>query len=233
MSFLNENAPFVQALFTFVLVIFTAILAWATWLLAKVSRKAQEDANRPRVSARLKPSSDHGSFIRLVVTNLGRGPAVNISIKLEGDEEDFDRHGMTPFRGTSAPIAFLSHGESDTYPMGADRTLFAEPEMKPFSVVLNYKDLDDKSYEDRVELNVMQFKGLAWQGASVAWRQMEALEKIEKDFNKIRRASGAASIVAKYVLAKWRFEHRRSGTIESLPEEYRDGLSEDEDTQSK
>ena len=77
-----------------------------------------------------------------------------------------------------------------------------------------------------------QFKGLAWAGASVAWRQMEALETIEKHFVQILRSAGVADIVAQYVLAKWRWEYRRSGTIENLPEEYRDGMPEEDETQS-
>ena len=219
MEFLNSNAPFFQALFTLALVVFTVILAIATKQLANVSRMAQEEANRPKVSARLKHSSDHGSFIRLVVMNIGRGPAVNLSIKLDGDEDDLKR---ILFRGTSAPIAFLSNSDSDIYSMGSRVNLFADPEMKPFSVVLEYDDLNGKSYMNKVELDMKQFKGLAWQGASVAWRQMDALEKIKKQVEHLVSLSGYASIVAEYVLAKWRFEHRRSGTIENLPKEYLD-----------
>ena len=54
--------------------------------------------------------------------------------------------------------------------------------MKPFSVVIEYEDVDGQSYEKRIVLDVKQFDGLAWSGASVAWRQMEALEGIAKHF---------------------------------------------------
>ena len=109
-------------------------------------RKAE---NKPRVSARLEPSSDHGGFIRLAVTNLGRGPAVDLEIEVECDEDDFNEHGAMPFRGTSAPIGLLHRGESDTYSLGANRTLFADPPMNPFVVVLRYKDLGGNSHQLR------------------------------------------------------------------------------------
>ena len=236
---LNENALFVQAVFTVALFLATVALTWvtarlarssaesseATKFLAQESRKSREDANRPMVLARLKPSSDHGDFVRLVVSNVGRGPALELEIRVECDEQDFISHGVTPFRGTSAPIGFMAHGEVDTYNLGAARTLFADPPLQPFRVALEYKDLNGKPHKNCVEINVAQFKGLVWTGASVAWRQMGALERIEKDIVKILRSTGTADIVARYVLAKWRWEYR-SGTIEDLPEEYRDGLHE-------
>ena len=239
-DFLNGNALLVQALFTVALFLATVALTWvtarlakssaesseATKLLAQESRKSREDANRPMVLARLKPSSDHGDFIRLVVSNVGRGPALDLEIRVECDEQDFIAHKVTPFRGTSAPIGFMAHREVDTYNLGAKRTLFADPPLQPFWVALEYKDLNGRPYKNRVEINIAQFKGLAWTGASVAWRQMDALETIEKHIMNILRGPGVTDIVARYVLAKWRWEYRRSGTIENLPEEYRVGLNE-------
>ena len=260
---LNDAALIVQALATVVLVIATWILAKATVnlansssesseatkLLAQESRRAREDEYKPRVSARLKPSSHHGEFIRLVVANLGRGPAVDLEIKLECDEDDFTKHEVMPIRGTSAPIGFLSRGESDTYSLGTSRSLFADPPIKPFAVVLRYKDLDGNSYDDRVNLDIKQFKGLTWPGASVAWRQMQALERIDKQVVKLLgsvrslkkierhmtnlvRGARSADIIARYVLARWRLEHRRSGIIENLPEKFRDSKRDHDDTQS-
>lgn len=196
---LNDAALIAQALATIVLVVATWILARATVnlansssesseatkLLAKESCRAREDEIKPRVSARLKPSAEHGGFIDLAVTNLGRGPAMELEIEVECDEDDFAEHEVMPFRGTSAPISFLPRGETDTYRLGAANSLFADPPIKPFHVVLKYKDLEGNSHRDRVELDLKQFKGLKWPGASVTWRQMAALEKIEKHVAKL------------------------------------------------
>ena len=196
MEFLNEYAAVIQALVTFGLTIVTIGLLYATIkmasstketskatkLLVEENRRLREDAKRPQVSAKLKPMAEHGDFIQLVLNNAGRGVALNVRFQLEGDEEDFNSHEMTSLRGTSVPINFMSQGESETYPLGAGRTLFAEPPMKPFSVVMKYEDVDGQSYDKRVELDVKHFKDLAWSGASVTWRQMEALENIAQHF---------------------------------------------------
>ena len=193
---LNEYAAFIQALATVGLIAVTVGLllatrnmarssketSEATKLLADENQKLRKDAKSPQILAKLKPMADAGDFIQLVLNNMGQGAAVNVKFRLEGDEEDFKSHEMTSVRRGLSPINFMSQGESEIYELGPGRTLFADPPMKPFSVVINYEDVDGQSYEKRIVLDVKQFDGLAWAGASVAWRQMEALEGIAKHF---------------------------------------------------
>ena len=245
MDILKEYALLIQVLFSAALVAATFALTWvtcrlakssgesseATKLLAKESRMSREDANRPVVVVRLKPSSDHGDFIRLVVSNVGRGPALDLAIRVECNEEDFSAHEVTAFRGTSAPIGFMAHGDVDTYSFGTKQALFRDPPLQPFWVALNYKDLAGETFQNRVEIDVAQFRGLAWTGASVTWRQMRAFEKIEAHLKRIVGSADVADIVARYALAKWRVEHRRSGTIEDIPEKYRNWMHQNDKTE--
>ena len=192
---LNKYAASIQVLATIGLLIATVVLYYttkkmarssnttseATKLLADESRRLREDAKKPQMSVKLQPLAEHGDFIQLVLNNLGQGAALNVKFRLEGDEEDFKSHEIS-LRGGLSPINFMSQGESEIYELGLDHTLFADPPMKPFSVVINYEDVDGQSYEKRIVLDVKQFKGLEWSGASVAWRQMSALEGIAKHF---------------------------------------------------
>ena len=184
MELLNEYSALIQALASAAsIATFAAcVSAFAACVLVRETCRLREDAKRPQMSAKLKPMAEHGDFIQLVLHNTGRGAALNVRVRVDGDEEDFARHEMTPVRGASVPINFMSQGESEIYELGPGRTLFADPPMKPFSVVINYEDVDGQSYEKRIVLDVKQFDGLAWSGASVAWRQMEALEGIAKHF---------------------------------------------------
>ena len=196
MEVLNEYAAFIQAVATVGLIIVT----WGLWcatkkmgksaretseatkLLVDENRRLREDTKTPLILAKLKPMADHGDFLQLVLENLGQGAALNVKFRLEGDQEDFEKHEMIPVRGSSVPINFMSRGESAICDLGAFRTLGSKPPMKPFSVVIEYEDVDRESHEERVVLDVKQFDGLAWPGASVAWRQMAALEGIAKKF---------------------------------------------------
>lgn len=194
MEILNKYSELISALTSIALIIVTAVLSRATGNMAKSSKETseatkllvrenrsfREDAKKPQILAKLKPLFEHGDFIQLVLNNAGRGVALNVRFRIQGDEKDFDSHDMSRLRGSLVPINFMSQGESEIYEVGAGHRLFAQPPMKPFSVVINYEDVEGQSYEKRIVLNVAQFDGLEWSGASVAWRQMEALERIEK-----------------------------------------------------
>ena len=194
---LNEYAALIQALATVGLILVTIGLLWATAkmakssketseatrLLAEENRRLREDSKKPLVLAKLKPNPEHGDFLQFVLENLGRGSALNVRFRLEGDEKDFVKHEMMPLRGTAEPINFMSPGASDTYELGAARTLFERPLMKPFPVLIEYEDVDGQPSEKRIVLDVKQFDGLAWPGASLGWRQADALEKIAKHFD--------------------------------------------------
>ena len=85
---------------------------------------------------------------------------------------------MASLRGKPSQINFMTHGDTESYPCGSTQDLFSYPPMKPFTVVLRYKDLDGESYENRSELGMKQFAGRVWPGGSVSWRQMKAIEDL-------------------------------------------------------
>ena len=160
----------------------TVVLACFTLWLVLESRASRKDAKKPRLSAKLKPQADCGEFIDLVICNVGKGTALNVSFHLEGlDEKDFERYEI-PVRGTSSPINFLVSNESEICIFGAVHILFAQkkdyPPLEHFTVKLEYKDTDGKRYEETCRVDSRQLDGLAWQGKSVAWQQMKAIEKI-------------------------------------------------------
>lgn len=124
MKFLNEYAAFIQvlvsgglAMITVGLLRATRNMANSTKLLADESRTRREDAKKPQILAKLKPNSDDGVFIGLVLSNVGLGAALNVRFRLEGDEGDFSNHEVT-LRGPSEPINFISRGESEVYELG-------------------------------------------------------------------------------------------------------------------
>lgn len=192
MQYLMEHANIITTFMTLGLIVVTGGLWYATATMARSSkatsdstqllvnenRALREDAKRPLVLAKLKPMAENGQFIQLVLTNSGRGSALNVCVELEGDENDFQRKEIR-FRKNGSPIPFMSQGECEFYDFGAAHVLFADPSLKPFSLIVKYEDSEGHSYEKRIDLDVRQFDGLAWPGASVSWRQMEALEKIE------------------------------------------------------
>ena len=69
--------------------------------------------------------------------------------------------------------------ESEVYNMGGMPDLTREVTLEPFTTLIQYVDVDGLPYEEEIVLDLNQFRELAWQGRSVLWRTMEAVENIE------------------------------------------------------
>ena len=176
----------VLALSSVVLMSATIVMAIATWRLASETRKSREDSQKPKLSVKLKTDKEAREFVELVIANLGKGPAFNVGFRLVGDEADLDTHNVLT-RGPSVPIGFFGPGESETYTLNSMRTLSQDPPIKPFSVHIDYVDLNGNQIQEDVELDAHQFEGLYGTGVSPAWRQMEALEKIQHTLDRYFR----------------------------------------------
>ena len=172
----------VQMLATLALIFVTTGLWRATRSLADTSRKGRKDVIRPLVVVKLKLWREHHDFMDLVLGNVGTGPALDVSFRLKGDIDDLSAHEVL-LRGTSAPIGFLAPGETVTFPLGETHRIISKEGKTPlraFSVVCEYSDMNGLMHSRERQVDVRQFKGLRWRTGSVAYRQLKALEKIEK-----------------------------------------------------
>ena len=186
----------VQLALAFVLTLATIALFVATWRMARSTRdlvgescKNREDSKKPKVSVKLKAYEEHGDFIQLVLTNLGKGAAFNVDFHLGGDQGVLTQQGVV-MRGTLAPISFIASGESEIYEMGSLRALAGDWDSTPasFPVDVTYEDVDGKKHSEKITLDVKQFELVSRQGGSVAWSQMEAVKKLAAAAENIAKA---------------------------------------------
>jgi len=174
---MTEILQYTQAFAAVALCLLTAALVWATKVMADETHKSRADANRPRVSAKLKLGGDPGGLIYLVMQNVGRGPAMNLHFQLKGDEEAFNNHNMLWFRGTTSPINFLSPGEIESHILGSAHEMCADPPLQ-LSIELKYEDSDRKPDAVSINLDVTNFEKMVLSNESNERRQAKALEDI-------------------------------------------------------
>lgn len=157
----------------------TVQMARSSKLLVKENKAFREESKRPRVLIKLQLHSDHSIFINLVISNVGQGVALNVKFRLDGNDEDMKQHGIIT-HGNQKPVNYLSSGESEIYAFGISDQLFGDPPMNPLTAIVEFEDIDGRSYESHIVLDVTQFKNVTWENSSVVWRGMSALEKIAK-----------------------------------------------------
>lgn len=180
----------IQAIGTIGLVAATIGLLYATIqmsrsskLLVKESQNLYEESKKPRILVKLQPNFDHNATINLVISNVGRGVALNVKFRLDGNDEDMKQHKVW-IKGNREYINYLSSGESEIYPFGPSISLLEEPPMDPLTVVVEFEDVDGRSYESRIKLDVAQLKGIVLERSSI-WHGVRVLENIERTLKQI------------------------------------------------
>ena len=177
------------------LVIATFALVWKTGKLVSETRKQRTENKTPIISLELFPNRDDGWLMDLVLANVGRGTAFNVTFQIEVDEEDFKRCNVTPLRKSSKPLNFLLAGTSMNFCFGSfadlvqrkkrrDESVEVDP-LKPFIVTVEYEDMDEKKYHAEHVIDIRTYDGLVRDSFSVAREQQKdicAIKDILKDW---------------------------------------------------
>ena len=71
----------------------TIVYAWLTGVLAIENRRLRKAGTEPEVIAYLFPDARHINILHMVVANVAKGAAKNVSIEFEADADDFASHG--------------------------------------------------------------------------------------------------------------------------------------------
>lgn len=164
-------AAAVGALATAVSAVATVVVMYANLKYARLTKALLEEnrilrkaGTEPEVVAYLQPVPGSFSDLHFVLNNVGQGPARNVAFTLQNlDQESFARHNVQ-FRNSPArkPIDMLPQGERVSYYFSPlHPSLFDEPRLKPFSVLLTYGNLRGEKYQSTFDLDISQFEGFA------------------------------------------------------------------------
>lgn len=175
----------------------TGVLACLTAFLVIENRALRKAGLSPELVAYLSPSPDGTGAINLVIANVGRGPAFQVSLKLTYDEDDFRFHNaMVDNDPERMPQTVIPQDERFQMLFGISFELYggkgegdAEP-LKPFCVHLVYKDLLGRTHKRSREIDIRQFAGLRGLLAKSNSRKVaDSLEQIERHLGSLARQS--------------------------------------------
>jgi hypothetical protein len=190
LEWVNGNASLISALAT-------VAIAWLTFSLAGENRKLRKAGQTPQVVAYLIPHPDGNGAVNIVFANIGLGLAKEVVFNIICDEDDFNAHRvvMKTFKG-SAPINVIPSGEKIVALFGIGFELFGNianspiKPLKPFTVRIEFADLNGRKISTISEIDIRQFDGLAGLMNKPALREIETtLKSMDKRFEVLARAS--------------------------------------------
>ncbi|MAL79969.1 MAG: hypothetical protein CMN55_12790 [Sneathiella sp.] len=191
LNLLNENAAALTA-------VATVAIAWLTFTLAKENKRLRKAGTEPEVIASLIPGPDGNGAVNFILANIGQGPALKVKFSLEYDENDFSNHNVLVqnSRDRSA-MTVIPQGEKVSVLFGISYVLFGTENpkndqiLKPFKVIITYKDLRGKRRKSVHEIDISQYSGLRGLLSKPASREIaDNLKKIEQHLSKISRQVG-------------------------------------------
>ena len=154
----------VSAISTCIIALSSIVTAYLTWNLFRENRLLRKVGAEPEVIAYLAEGIQEKLEINFVLMNVGRGPARNIEVQLDG----IDRTPQGSFLGNAPalrnnpdrkPIDFLPESEQWRVWFGSGPILLEEPKLPPFDVIVRWQNLKGKRFCHKYQLDVAQFIG--------------------------------------------------------------------------
>lgn len=203
-KFVSENGNFITVIASAVVAIFAVLSTILTAVLAIENRRLRLGGTNPEIVAYLDPHPDGNGAVNFVLANIGQGPAMNVKIELDYDEQDFREHDVHFFNDPDrAAFTVLPQGEKRSFLFGVGYVLFgkelggSKKILKPFGVRTSYQNAFGKHRSSQSRIDVRQFVGLAGMGSKPPLREIaESIKDIERHVAKAaRQASGSIPLV--------------------------------------
>ena len=188
---LGNVSDWVTAASTFVLAVLTAFLWWE-------NRRLRNAGVSPEMVAHLAPHADGNGAVELVFSNVGRGPAFNVSFSFVCSDDDFAAHNVKLLNDPDRPpFSVIPQNEAIRAFFGIGFELYGNlgeeqlSPLMPFEVTIGYYDVLGRHTETTRNIDIRQFAGIAGivsksNGAKMA----QSLEKIERH---LARLSGISA----------------------------------------
>ena len=156
------------------------VTVFLTRALVRDNKLLRKAGTEPEVIAYLISHPVYNFPLIFVLANVGRGPARNVSFRLDANTEDLETHNVLLQNSADrAAISFLPQGESIRTFFGMSMNVLKEPRLQPFDVVIKYQNMAGSYLSNTCPLDVAQFEGFELV-ESPEKKVADALEKIEK-----------------------------------------------------
>ena len=181
-DFFNENAGFIQALFSFLIFSVTVIYVIINSLMHVEMKKTREMSESPEISIRLEKIKS--GFYNIVIENISDVPVYELhflkypSLQTYGDK-------------TSEDIGFLRYGIRYMAPHQSYESFFLNypsinDKLQTIEFHIEYKNKNNKIFNQNFEINLSLFYNKSSLGKSFNEELLEELTEIKKSINSLK-----------------------------------------------
>ena len=146
----------------------TLVIACLTGFLYYENRLLRKAGSTPRVVAHFDINPDGAGGINMSLSNIGSGPALDVSFEIIVDMEDFRQHEiLLDTTRQRAPMALIAQGQKVCFLFGITFELFRTKDnreykpLNPFRVIVKWKAVGSKKViSEEYSMDISQYAGL-------------------------------------------------------------------------
>ena len=142
-------------------------------------RKSRQAGTDPVLIDHFSQREDARDMIMLSISNMGAGAALNVKLEVIADFDPKDHEILTNVFERHEPFRTILQNNSISFNFGVGFRLLGDNPVPPFTVSLEYMDIDQTSYSGSFSLDIREMEKLGSE-KSLHQRHAEATETIGK-----------------------------------------------------
>ena len=219
----GEAIEFVPALVALMVAVISLLISFQA---LSEQRKMRQAGTDPVLIAHLSGRKDAPVLIMLRFSNVGAGAATNVRVSIaEQDWPELLERTKLKRESFSTPFSVILQGEMIEYMMHVAHELLGDTPLAPFSVILEYEDVDGGKYksEHRIDLRELSGQGVT---SPAETKVVQALEGIQRNIGRLASGQKRLGVVTE---ARADFLERESEEHERLLKQFKDAKDKEKD----
>ncbi len=182
-DFCNKNSGFIQAIFSFLIIVVTIFYVVINSLMHKEMEKTREISETPEISIRFKKIIS--GFYNIVVENISDIPVFELTFLKVPDLSTYGNK-------TSEDIGFLKYGIRYMAPHQSYESFFLNypnvvDKFQTIEFQIEYKNKQNKIFNQNLEINLSLFYNKVTMGKSFNENLINELKKISDSINSLKQ----------------------------------------------
>jgi hypothetical protein len=187
-------------LFSAIVTISTAIVAWLTAVLVQETRRMRQVQTEPKIDVTYRVREESIAHLDIMVRNIGLGPAYDIRFRAEamtaGEGTQELLQELIGINFIASGLHYLSPGQQVSSFLTSVSENFRGKITSAFKVTATYASADHQRFKDEYLINLAELRGLRRVGEPPLHRIANSLEALQEDLHAMAPGSGSELQVA-------------------------------------
>lgn len=181
-GFLNNNVGFVGGILSLVIAISTVVYAFFTYSLSVETKKLRKVQSDPLLSIIIEPYKFAFIQMKIIIQNIGQGPAYNISFTCEPNIDIGNNKHLSDLNFLKQHSYLKPNQKIESYIASYQNLV-----NKEFSITAKFESMNGEQYTEKFTFNVSDMAGVELLGGDSIYNIAENTKNIYKEITNLNK----------------------------------------------